>query len=208
MLCYYAEMAAANDLVTVIASNCTAWVAPEGGYKGMFGTNPFCIGFPSSGTPVIYDIGTSKIMHATAVLAGRVGEQLDEGVAFSASGEPTRDPAEALKGALAVAGGHKGSGLAVAVQLLGVLAGSPAFPPELEDFGYTIIAINPAMFRPIEEFKHEIDAYAEAMRASPSLPGKPPLRMPFERSNAQRKKVRETGEIEVEDAVIAGLKKL
>ena len=33
MLCYYAEMAAAHNLVTVIASNCSAWVAPEGGYK-------------------------------------------------------------------------------------------------------------------------------------------------------------------------------
>lgn len=33
MLCYYAEMAAANNLVTVVASNCSAWVAPEGGYK-------------------------------------------------------------------------------------------------------------------------------------------------------------------------------
>ena len=148
-------------------------------------------------------------MHATAVLAGRVGEELDEGVAFSRMGEPTRDPAEALKGALAVAGGHKGSGLAIAVQLLGVLAGSPAFPPDLHDFGYLIITINPAMFRPLEEFKKEIDDYAAAMRASPPLPGRTgPLRMPYERSAAQRKRTQELGELEVEDAVVQGLKNL
>lgn len=147
-------------------------------------------------------------MHATAVLAGRVGEELDEGVAFSRTGEPTRDPAEALKGALAVAGGHKGSGLAIAVQLLGVLAGSPAFPPDLHEFGFLIIAVNPAMFRPLGEFKKEIDDYAATMRASPPLPGRPePLRMPFERSTAQRQRTRKAGELEVEDTVVEGLRK-
>ncbi|MCJ1301805.1 hypothetical protein MMC08_004606 [Hypocenomyce scalaris] len=208
MLSYYAEMAAAEDLVTVIASNCTPWVAPEGGYKPMFGTNPFAIGFPSSGTPIIYDIGTSKIIHAQAVLAKRVGKDLPEGVAFSSAGEPTTNPQEALEGALAVWGGHKGTGLAVSVQLLGVLAGSPSMPPNLAEFGYLIIAINPAMFRPIEEFKREIDDFSAAMRSSPPVQGGPSLRMPFERSNEQRKRVLASGHIEVEDKVIDALKKL
>jgi delta1-piperideine-2-carboxylate reductase len=208
MLCYYAEMAAANDLVTVIASNCTPWVAPEGGYKPLFGTNPFCVGFPSGGTPVIYDIGTSKIIHADAVLAKRLGEDLAPDVAFNSIGESTTNPQEALEGALAVWGGHKGTGLAIAVQLLGVLAGSAALPPELAEFGYLIIAINPANFRPIEEFKREIDEFSEAMRSGPPLPGKPALRMPYERSFGQRKRARDLGHFEVEDGVVDRLKKL
>ena len=165
MLSYYAEMAASNDLVTVIASNCTPWVAPEGTFKPLLGTNPFCIGIPSSKTPVIYDIGTSKIIHAQAMLARRLGEQIPEGTAFNSKGEVTTDPQEALEGALAVWGGAKGSGLSIAVQLLGVVAGSPALPPELKDFGYLIMVINPAMFRPLEEFKAEVDKLVDAFHA-------------------------------------------
>ena len=92
--------------------------------------------------------------------------------------------------------------------MLGVLAGSPAFPPNLESFGFLIMIINPAMFRPIEEFKKKVDDYAAKMREGPSLPGGAPLRMPSERSNATRAKTVETGEFEVEDGVIERLKAL
>ena len=113
MLSYYAEMAAKEDLTAVIASNCTAWVAPEGGHKPMFGTNPFCVGFPSGGTPIIYDIGTSKIIHADILLAKRLGRDLPPGSAFNSEGEPTLNPQEALEGAMTVWGGFRGSGLAI-----------------------------------------------------------------------------------------------
>ena len=209
MLSYYAEMAAKEDLTAVIASNCTAWVAPEGGYKPMFGTNPYCIGFPSGSTPIIYDIGTSKIIHADILLAKRLGKDLPPGSAFDANGEPTVNPHEALEGAMTVWGGFRGSGLAIAVQLLGVLAGSPAFPPDLENFGFLIMIVNPAMFRPIEEFKKEVDEYAAKMRESPPLPGgAAKLRMPFERSNATRAETLAAGEFEVRDGVMERLNAL
>jgi delta1-piperideine-2-carboxylate reductase len=208
MLSYYAEMAAAEDLVVVIASNCTAWVAPEGGYRPMFGTNPYCVGFPSSDVPIIYDIGTSKIIHADIMLARRLGRDLPPDSAFDAEGNMTVNPDEALQGAMAVWGGHRGSGLAIVVQLLGVMAGSPALPPDLSDFGFMVIVVNPAMFRPLEEFKSEVDDFAAELKASPPLPGGSPLRMPFERSNGVRMKNREQGEIEVEDGVVEQLRAL
>ncbi|KIX06045.1 uncharacterized protein Z518_04019 [Rhinocladiella mackenziei CBS 650.93] len=207
MLAYYGEMAAKEDLVTIIASNASPWVAPQDGYRPMFGTNPFSVGFPSgSGTPVIYDIGTSKILHADVLLAQRLGEQLPPDSAYNSTGQLTTNPAEALDGALAVWGGHRGAGLAITVQLLGVLAGSPALPGNLHDFGFLIIAVDPAIFRPIDEFKAEVDAYSEKMRQSPPLPGKDPLRMPFERSAALRAKTLEEGEFEVQDQVVEMLK--
>src|SRR6185312_6502968 len=48
MLSYYAEMAAARGLVSMIASNASPWVAPHGATEGRFGTNPICFGFPSA----------------------------------------------------------------------------------------------------------------------------------------------------------------
>ena len=44
------------------------------------------------------------------------GQQLPPGVAVGPDGQPTRDPDEALKGALLTFGGHKGSGLSLVVE--------------------------------------------------------------------------------------------
>src|SRR6185437_10618081 len=127
MLSYYAEIAAARGLVSMIASNASPWVAPHGATEGRFGTNPICFGFPSADEPVIWDVGTSAIIHAEAALAKRLGQPLPENVAFDRDGSPTRDPAAALAGAFAAWGGHKGSGLGIVVQLLGIMAGRRRF---------------------------------------------------------------------------------
>src|ERR1022692_2113709 len=92
MLSYYAEMAAARGLVSMIASNASPWVAPHGATEGRLGTNPICFGFPSAGEPVIFDAGTSAIIHAEVTLARRLGNDLPEDVAFDRDGLPTRDP--------------------------------------------------------------------------------------------------------------------
>ena len=87
MLSYYAEMAAAQGLVSFIASNASPWVAPHGATEGRFGTNPVCFGFPSAGEPVIWDIGTASIMLGELILRSRVGESIEPGLAIDASGK-------------------------------------------------------------------------------------------------------------------------
>src|ERR1700689_202312 len=72
MLSYYAEMAAARGLVSIIASNASPWVAPHGATEGRMGTNPICFGFPSADEAIIFDIGTSAIIHAEVTLASRL----------------------------------------------------------------------------------------------------------------------------------------
>ena len=86
MLSYYAEMAAARGLVSMIASNASPWVAPHGATEGRLGTNPICFGFPSADDPIIFDIGTSAIIHAEVTLARRLGNELPENVAFDRDG--------------------------------------------------------------------------------------------------------------------------
>lgn len=208
MLSYYAEMAAAADLVSIIASNTSPWVAPHGTHKALVGTNPFCVGIPTAGVPVIYDIGTSKIIHAQVLLAQRTGQPLPDDTAFDVAGNVTTDPADALHGALAIWGGAKGSGLAVAVQLLGILAGSPALPPNLAEFGFFVIAVDPARFRPIDEFKAQVAVLVDAFHATESAGGLGPLRLPFERSNRVRDQTREEGSLDVDDVVLEKLRAL
>ena len=187
MLSYYAERIIGSGMVAVIASNATPWVAPVGGTQAMFGTNPICFGFPAAdGPPLIWDIGVSEIIHAQATIAHRTGRPLPEGVAYDAEGRPTTDPLEALGGAFVNWGGHRGSGLGVVVQLLGALAGSPAMPGQLRDFGFFAIAVRPDLFGDPEGFARTVAGYADALRASRPLDPARPVRAPFERSAAAR----------------------
>jgi delta1-piperideine-2-carboxylate reductase len=205
MLSYYAEMAAAAGLVSLIASNASPWVAPYGATEGRFGTNPICVGFPSADQPVIWDVGTSAIMHAEVVLARRLGQPLPDGVAFDSAGRTTRDPTAALAGAFAAWGGHKGSGLGVVVQLLGALAGSPALPPELAGFGMVIITIRPDLLTSADEFKTNVARYAASVREARPAAGVSAVRMPFDRSRAERQRRLADDAIDVADEVYSAL---
>ena len=205
MLSYYAEKAVAEGMVVMIASNATPWVAPFGGSEGRFGTNPICFGFPSEGVPLIWDIGISQIIHAQAVIAGRTGQSLPAEVAYDAGGNLTRDPAAALTGAFVNWGGHRGSGLGIVVQLLGVMAGSPILPGHLQDFGFFVLAIRPDLFVDVEDFRRSVSEYAAQIRATRRLDSDVPVRVPFERSAALRSERLASGSIEVEDVVYAAV---
>lgn len=208
MLSFYAEMATAHDLVTMIASNASPWVAPHGGTEGRFGTNPICFSFPSLTDPVIWDIGTSAIIHAQVVLSERLGEALAPGLAFGPDGAPTTDPATALQGAFAPWGEHRGSGLAMVVQMLGMLAGSPAMPGELRDFGFLIIALHPDLLTDIDRFKTEISDYSAKVHATRPAEKGIAVRMPFDRSRADRDAARQRDYIDLPDKVYDAVNKL
>jgi delta1-piperideine-2-carboxylate reductase len=201
MLSYYAEMAAKHDLVSMIASNASPNTAPHGGTEGRFGTNPVAFGFPSTGDPVIWDIGTSAIMHGEVLLAGRLGQELPEGMAYDPDGKPTRNPEQALKGAIAAWGGHRGSGLAIAVQLLGAMCAVPAMPKDMFGYGCLFVMMRPDLLMSMDDYKAEVAGYAEDIRATRPVEGGPPVRMPFDRSAAERRRRLAEGSIEVPDLV-------
>lgn len=104
-------------------------------------------------------------------------------------------------------GGHKGSGLAIMVQLMGMAAGSATVPEHLAGFGYMIIAVNPAIFRPIEEVKREADEYGEWVRAARPVKGQAPgqVRMPFDRSYENRKTAIHSGSVRIPAVIMEQL---
>lgn len=207
-LAYYAEMAAKQGLVTLIASNGSRIVAPHGGCEPKFCTNPFCIGFPTSqkDKPVIWDIGTSKIMFAQVMLAQRLGISLPEDSAFDSAGQPTTDPADVLEGAMAAWGGYKGSGLAMMIQLLGIAAGSKEPTPFMSDFGFLIIAFDPSVLQPRQHVEDNADRFVASIKSTKMLPGEPPARLPFERSIESRREATSRGWMEVEERVMQQLR--
>lgn len=208
MYSWYLEQITAAGLVGMIAGNAGRLVAPHGGTEARFGTNPIGFGFPTVGEPIIWDTGTSSVTYAEVVLANRLGEELPEGIAFDPDGQPTTSPAEALAGAFTVWGGHRGSGLALVVQLLGMMTGAPAITDGVAGLGFLVVAIDPATVTDAADFRARASAYADWVRSTRTIEGVDEVRMPFDRSRRTREQARERGVVHVEPAVLDGLRRV
>ena len=121
----WAEMAVAEGLISLHFVNVHARpiVAPHGGARAGFGTNPFTAGVPLKGRPpMILDFATSTIAQGKTRVAFNKGVPVPEGCLIDDAGRATTDPRWTVQppwGALLPFGQHKGSGLAVLCELLG-----------------------------------------------------------------------------------------
>ncbi len=201
MLSYYLEQVAEAGFVGLAAGSGAHIVAPHGSSQARFATNPIAFAFPTTGQPIIWDIGTSETMLAEVLLAHRLGEPLAEGKLFDPGGNPSTTPMDVLGGALTVWGGHKGSGLALVVQMLGALAGASYAPQGLTDCGFLLIVIDPGILTDAEDFRQRTTAYADSVRAARPLDPGRPVRMPFDRSAAERDRRRQGDCLDIADEV-------
>ncbi|WP_028226675.1 Ldh family oxidoreductase [Paraburkholderia ferrariae] len=151
------EAIAALGLVGLAMNPSHSWVAPEGGKRPVFGTNPIAFAWPRPGSnPFVFDFATSAIARGDIELHAREGKPIPEHWAFDSDGMPTTDARAALDGAMRTFGGHKGSALAAMVELLaGALIGdlismeSQAFDAGAGASPYhgeLVIAIDPRRF--------------------------------------------------------------
>jgi len=119
------EAIAAHGLVGMAMTPSHSWVAPAGGKRGVFGTNPLAFAWPRpEGEPFVFDFATSAIARGDIELHAREGKPIPDGWALDSDGQPTNDATAALAGAMQTFGGHKGSALAAMIELLaGALIG-------------------------------------------------------------------------------------
>jgi len=120
------ERFADAGLVALMTANAPAAIAPWGGKRPLFGTNPIAFAAPvPGGPPLVVDLSLSKIARGKVMAAKQKGERIPEGWALDADGEPTTDPEAALAGTMLPAGDAKGAALALVVELLSAgLAGA------------------------------------------------------------------------------------
>ena len=103
-----------------------AYVAPAGGTKPIYGTNPMSFAWPRSGgrPPLVFDQASSASARGEIMIHQRDGKPIPAGWGIDAAGHPTTDPAAALAGAQLPFGGYKGASIALMVELLaGALVG-------------------------------------------------------------------------------------
>ena len=166
-------------------------VAPPGGSKPIFGTNPMAFGWPRSNKPpMVFDQASAAMARGEVMIAARDGKTLPEGVGINKDGQPTTDPNEILEGAMLTFGGYKGASIALMIELLvGPLIGEHAsFEAAQNDNndggpprgGELLIAIDPT------KFGHTDDPFKHAERLFDELLGQPGTRLPAQRRYKNR----------------------
>jgi len=113
------ETLAEQGLVALACVNSFSYVAPAGGSKPLFGTNPMAFAWPrENAPPLVFDQASSVSARGEIMIHARDGKAIPEGWAIGPDGRPTTDPSEALAGAQLPFGGYKGAALALMVELL------------------------------------------------------------------------------------------
>jgi LDH2 family malate/lactate/ureidoglycolate dehydrogenase len=200
-LAYYVERAARQGFVALHTTNTTARVAPFGGIDRVLGTNPFAIAFPGEDDPLIIDIGTSSTTWGDVELARAKGEPLPQGLAVDAQGRATTDPVAAVAGAFLPWGGHRGSGLSLAVQLLGILAGSAPVIDDVSNYGLFFLLVDPDMLMTSGEFKTRVSELRRILLSTRPLEGTTRVRVPGDASLRRRKEGLAAGVVNLDERV-------
>jgi LDH2 family malate/lactate/ureidoglycolate dehydrogenase len=215
---YYAMMALPHDMIGVALTNSPSLMAPWGGKKAFFGTNPLAIAVPAGQEkPFVLDMATSVVARGAIILAAKKGETIPPTWGLNKDGEPTTDARAANEGALLPLGGHKGFGLAMAIDILTtVLAGGP-FGPHIGELynnptrtqgvGHFFAALQIERFQPVAEFKAGMDAMIREVKAEPLAKGFDTIMVAGEPEFLTQAERRITG-VPLSEAVVKDLTKL
>jgi LDH2 family malate/lactate/ureidoglycolate dehydrogenase len=198
---YYTSRAAQSGLAAVGVVAGMPNMAYAGARGAAVATSPLSVAVPAGRHEIVL------LDMATAVMAlGRIaqlkasGTALPPGVAVTADGEPTTDPARA---AVPVpVGGPKGSGLSLVFEMLASsLVANPIVPGyhagtkegrRHRQNGF-ILAIDVSAFLPLTEFTATVDATVDAIKSLPPSAGASEVLVPGERGRRSELERRRAG---------------
>jgi hydroxycarboxylate dehydrogenase B len=195
----YGEAATAQGFAFLATVNNHGYgraVAPPGGMRGVIGTNPLCLAVPTSGDPVVLDIGTSVCAEGKVRVVYNKGEAVPEGWLLDAAGRPTTDPGVLYhdpRGTILPLGGaqaYKGFGIGLLLDMLaGGLSGGPCSRPEIGPLSgneVLFVLFDSRQFAGLEHFLTETTTLVANVRNSPPIdPGKP-IQLPGDPERRER----------------------
>ncbi|MGQ3213429.1 MAG: Ldh family oxidoreductase [Shinella sp.] len=211
VLGHHAERIAEAGMLGLCTTHAPASIAPPGGRMPVIGTNPFALGIPgdAGGAALVLDQSASVVAKSEILLRSREGRPIEPGWALDAEGTPTLDPAAALKGSMLPAGGHKGFGAGLLVEILASclsgavlskdaspFSGTAGGPPKT---GQCFIAFDPAAFS--EGFSQQVASLLGAIAAQEGA------RLPGGRRQAARRRTERDG-VPVDAALIERIETL
>lgn len=186
----YSMLALEHDMIGLSTTN-SPYVAmvPTFGREAKLATNPISFAAPAgTHAPFVLDMATTTVAIGKLTIATRWRKPVPAGWALDDRGVPTTDPVAALRhrlltplGGTRDLGSHKGYGLAVMVDILsgalsGGLYGDLFFRSGLRErgqhnVGHCFAALDPARFRPLDEFKRDMDDMIASLKATTPAAG-------------------------------------
>lgn len=206
------ERLAEAGVLALVFGNTPKAMAPWGGKRPLYGTNPIAFAAPMRGAPpLVVDLALSQVARGKILTAAQKGEPVPAGWAVDAHGVPTTDAAAALGGALLPIGGAKGAALALMVEVLAVALTGARFGFEASSFfdaeggppgvGQLILAIDPGAFAGRDVFADRMATLAATIEADGDA------RLPGTRRLALREQARRDGLL-VDANLLAGVRAL
>ena len=189
---YYAEMAAAQDLMGICMTNTEAIMVPTFGKQPMIGTNPIALAMPADPVPFSFDCATTVVPRGKFEVYTKRGEPVPLGWGLDENGQDSTDAPHILQniirkagggilplgGSGELTGGHKGYGLGVICELFtGILSGGMTAERiyKTEDGGsgicHAFMAIDYGMFGDKEEIRRNFSQYLQKLRDSDKAQG-------------------------------------
>ncbi len=194
---YFVHRMVAENQVGLVFSNASPSVAPRGGRKALFGTNPIAAGFPRvDGPPLVIDLASTLGSRARIRKAAAEREAIPADWALDAAGQPTTMPEAALQGSMQALGGPKGTLLCLLVELLCVslscgTIGAKVRPPQdssskAAGVSHLFLAFDPEGFGGAAALADKIAEIAAAIEAVDPVTEDLPVRLPGARAAAAR----------------------
>ena len=197
---YYTSRAAQAGMAAVGVVAGVPNMAYAGARGAAVATSPLSVAVPAGRHElVLLDMATAVMALGRIAQLKAAGKELPPGVALTADGEPTTDPA--LAKVPAPVGGPKGSGMSLVFEMLASgLAANPIVPAyhsgtkegRRHRQNAFLLAIDVTAFVPLDEFKVSVDETVDAIKSLPPadethevlIPGERGRRSERERSSA------------------------
>ena len=201
----YARMMLPHDMLGLyFAVGNANHLPPWGGLEMLLSTNPIAAAIPAGEEPsIVLDMATTVAAYGKVKAKAARGEPMPEGWMIDREGRPLTDPKRAAEGFLLPIGGYKGYGLALVVGIIAGTLNGAAMGRDVIDFnadaasatntGQAIVAIDPAAFGDVAEFKAAVDKLIRDLRGSERMPGVERIFMPGEQSHAKSVAQRKDG---------------
>jgi LDH2 family malate/lactate/ureidoglycolate dehydrogenase len=197
----WAEIGADAGMVTIVLGSRAnssrgtpgGTLAPFGGKTGALGTSPIAWSVPRRGglPPILLDFATSVVAQGKLQIARAKGERVPFGWIIDSDGRPTTDVEAFFRGGAQLPfGGHKGYALSLMVSLMAIgLSAGDGLDPAEHGSCLFVVCVDPAAFRPAEDFLDYVEATAARIKAVPPAEGFDEVLLPGEpeaRSRAAR----------------------
>lgn len=208
---WYPHLAASAGLAAIATTTSIPNLAPYGSRTKLFGNNPMAFAFPRrSDPPILLDMALTPVALGKVLRAQAEGTELPAEWGFKdRDGNPTTDPAAAMKGVIPAIGAYKGTGLAMITNLLaGVLSGSAhSAGVEVGKRGQFFLFMDPDVVHPdgADAYFDAVEDLVSQVRAVDVLPGQA-VYLPGEPEERQRQARLAAGRIRYPASVVDGLR--